>query len=351
MSERTIIKNKKKTIIATAISITLFALAFIFITSGLNIKTVRKEQLLNYNTKSNVNYIVNLKKNNYFTEKTLPEGEQYITSIIDNIEIDYLYNLSTAKKVDATYSYKIIANVNANQKIDATTYKKVWSKDYVLKESEVLNIKDDTLIEIKDKVKINYDEYNKIINNFKKDYRLAVTSKLDVYMQVTVEGKFGKNKLEEKAKLITSIPLSEQTINIEKDFKENYNGAVTEERVVKRFNNIIVFILGIAFLAGGIYILVKELLEIIKEDKKQTTYIKNLRKYLHDYSDIIAVVKNAPSILNLKLIEFSKFEELVNAQSDLRVPIIFCEAIKNEKGYFYLITQDCAYFYILTEEE
>lgn len=351
MSERTIIKNKRKTIIATAISVTLFALSFIFISSGLNIKTVRNEEVLNYNTKSNVNYIVNLKKNNYFAEKTLPEGEQYITSLIDNVEIDYAYNLSTAKKIDATYNYKIIANVNANQKVDATTFKKVWSKDYIVKEGKELNIKDDNLIEIKDKVKINYDEYNKIINNFKKDYRIAVTSKLDVYMQVSIKGKYGKEELVENAKLITSIPLSEQTINITKDFKENYNGAVKKEMVVKRFNNIFVFVIGLIFLGAGIYILVKELLDIMREDKKQSKYIKTLRKYLHDYSDIIATVKQTPNILNLKLIEFSKFDELVNAQNDIRVPIIFCEDIRNEKGYFYLITQDIAYYYILKDEE
>ena len=351
MRERTIIKNKPKAILVTIISVTLFALSFMLISSSLNIKTVKKEEILNYNTTSDIKYVVNLKKNDYFSEQTLPEGEQYITSVIDNVEIDYNYNLSSAKKFNGTYNYKIIASVSADHKVDAATVKKVWSKDYVVKESEIFNIDNNSAVEIKDKINISYDEYNEIINNFKKDYRLAVTSKVDVYMQVFVNGTYEGKKLTEESKLVASIPLSEQTINISKDYKENNNGALTNEVTVKRFNNLFVFVLGIIFSIGGLVILVRELLEIINDEKKQSKYIKTLRRYLHDYADIIATVKTKPNVSKLKSIEFINFEELVNAQNDLRVPIVFCETKKNERGYFYLITNDCAYFYLLKEEK
>lgn len=351
MEGRTVIKNKPKTIIITFIAVILFAFSFLFISSSLNIKTVKEKEILNYNTNSKVGYVVNLKENNYFSEKVLPEGEQYITSVIDNIEIDYNYNLSAAKKVNATYNYKIIANVNAHHKVDATTNKKVWSKDYVLKESEIFNINDDTNINISDKIKISYDEYNKIINDFKKDYMLAVTSKVDIYMQVFVNGEFDENKFDDESKMLISVPLSEQTIAISKDYKENNNKAITNKVVVKRFNNVFTFVLGVIFGVVGLFLILKQLLQIIQDDKKQSNYIKTLRKYLHDYADIIATVKSKPNTSNLKLIEFVNFEELVNAQDDLRVPIIFCEKKKNEEGYFYLITQDCAYFYVLKEEK
>lgn len=351
MNGRTVIKNKTKTIIITFIAVILFAISFLFMSSSLNIKTVKEKEILNYNSKSKVGYVVNLKENNYFTEKVLPEGEQYITSVIDNIEIDYNYNLSAAKKINGTYNYKIIANVNAEHKLDSATSKKVWSKDYVIKESENFNVIDDIVVNISDKIKINYDEYNEIINNFKKDYMLAVTSKVDVYMQVFINGEYQNKKFNEENKLLVSIPLSQQTIGIEKDYKESDYNALTDKVIVKRFNNLYVFWVGVILAIVGLIILVKQLINIIKDNKKQSNYIKTLRKYLHDYADVIATVKSKPNTSKLKLIEFVNFEELVNAQDDLRVPIIFYETKKNEEGYFYLITQDCAYFYILKEEK
>lgn len=351
MHGKTVIKNKGKTIIITFVAIALFALSFVFISSSLNIKTVKDKEILNYNSNSKANYQVNLKENNYFTEKVLPEGEQYITSVIDNVEIDYNYNLSTSKKINGTYNYRIIANVNADHKLDSSISKKVWSKDYVVKESNSFLIENESSISISDKVNITYDEYNEIINNFKKDYMLAVESKVDVYMQVFINGKYEDKEFNENSKIVVSIPLSEQTIDIKKDYKENNFGNLTKKVIVKRFNNIYIFTFGVILALIGLAILLKQLINIIKEDKKQSKYIKILNKYLHDYSDIIATVKSKPNTSNLKLIEFVNFEELVNAQNDLRVPIVFCETKKNYEGYFYLITQDCAYFYVLKEEK
>ena len=121
--------------------------------------------------------------------------------------------------------------------------------------------------------------------------------------------------------------------------------------VVNRFNNIYLFILGIILLIVGSYIIIKQVLVILSDDQKQSEYIRRLKKYLHDYADIIATVKHKPNTDGLKLIEFVNFEELIDAQDDLRVPIIFCETKKNERGYFYLISQECAYYYVLKDSK
>ena len=123
MKKRTVIKQKIKTILITIVAIILFALSFILISSSLNIRVVEEREVLNYNSNSKVNYVVNLKDNDHFTEKVLPEGEQYITSVIDNVEIDYKYSFSSAKMISGKYSYKIVANVNADHKINSSTSK------------------------------------------------------------------------------------------------------------------------------------------------------------------------------------------------------------------------------------
>lgn len=347
--KKTTIKQKPKTIAFATLAIVLFMLSYCLISSSLNIKTLKEKTLLNYNTTSNVDYKVNLKENNYFTEKTLPSGEQYITSVIDNIAMNYNYNYSATDNITGTYSYKIIARVNADYKIDTSTTKKVWSKDYIIKEEKKKKIENESNINIDEEVSLNYDEYNKIINNFKRDYMLAITSKVDVYMEVLLNGNYQGNTFNEKTTLVTSIPLSEQTINITTDYKNNKQGQVKKVEKIERFNNIPIFILGVILSLFSLFIIALQIIKIITDNKKQSVYIKKLKKYLHDYSDLIAIVKRLPNIKGLKLIEFTKFEQLVNAQDDLRVPIIFCETKKNEEGKFFLISQDCAYYYVLKD--
>lgn len=350
MKKRTVIKQKTKTILITIVAIILFALSFILISSSLNIRIVEEREVLNYNSNSKVNYVVNLKDNDYFTEKVLPEGEQYITSAIDNVEIDYKYSFSSAKMLSGKYSYKIVANVNADHKINSSTSKRVWSKDYVLASKENILLNNESTFNIDKKIKINYDEYNKIISDFKRDYMLAVQSKVDVYMYVMLNGNYNNKEFVEEATLLTSIPLSEQTISINTDYKQNKTNALTEMVTIDRFNNIYIFILGILFSLIAILTIVWRIIIIVADNKKQTKYIKQLKKFMHDYDDIIATVKSKPNTSGLNLIEFIKFEELVNAQDDLRVPIIFCETKVNEEGYFFLISETCAYYYILRNE-
>ena len=50
-------------------------------------------------------------------------------------------------------------------------------------------------------------------------------------------------------------------------------------------------------------------------------------------------------------IEVKNFSELVNAQVELRTPIVFSEVIKNELGLFVLFNNEHAYYYTLKSTE
>lgn len=351
MKEKTVLKNRTRTFFIACAAIVLFSLSFIFISSSFNFRTTKQEVILNYNSESKINYLVNLKPNNYFSSNVLQMGEQYITSLINDVEINYDYKFKLDRPITGTYKYKIVARVNADHKVDSATSKKIWSKDYVLLESEEFKINELDNFEVQEKINVSYDKYNEIVNNFKKDYMIALTSRVDVYMFVYMTGIYEGNKFMEESSLMTRIPLSEQTINITNDYIEFDEGSLNKKIVVNRFNNIYLFILGIILLIVGSYIIIKQVLVILSDDQKQSEYIRRLKKYLHDYADIIATVKHKPNTDGLKLIEFVNFEELIDAQDDLRVPIIFCETKKNERGYFYLISQECAYYYVLKDSK
>jgi len=77
-----------------------------------------------------------------------------------------------------------------------------------------------------------------------------------------------------------------------------------------------------------------QVLIILSDDQKQSEYIRRLKKYLHDYADIIATVKHKPNTDGLKLIEFG--DALMFALTDsptnspsrytLKYPAIFEES-------------------------
>ena len=347
MKKRTILQKKVRVALIATIAVVFFSMSFIFISSSFNFYTTKSEVILNYESQSDVKYLVNLKENNYFSQDVLQMGEQYITSLIEDIEINYDYKFNSDKKIDGSYNYKIIARVNTDHKVDASTTKEIWSKDYILFESEKIRLNDSDNFTINEKVSINYDEYNEIVNNFKKDYMIALTSRVDIYMFVYMTGIYKQNKFIEEATLMTRIPLSEQTINITNNFVEKDTGNLNKKTFIDRFNNVYLFSLGVVSFAIGCCIIIRQVLSIIYDSKKQSEYIKKLKKYLHDYDNIIATVKHKPNTSGVKELEFVIFEELIDAQDDLRVPIIFCETEKNECGYFYLISQECAYFYVL----
>lgn len=353
MNRRTILKQKGKIIFISFVAVILLVLSYVLISSSINIKSTSIVKLLSYSESANVDYKVYLKENDYFSQKYLPKNQQYIASLIDYIDANFTYNLSLSKHIDATYKYKIIATLSAQYRTDANNLKQVWSNDYVLLDEKIAKANDSGLISIDENVKIDYDKYNEIISNFKKDYMLSVTSDLVVKLIVEVDGK----EIKENASFTTdsssnlTIPLSEQTLNIEMNYEELKTKDVIDIEKTSKFNNLFAFSIGVLLLIISIILFVNEIKNVVQEEKKQSRYIKTLKKILHDYGDIIVEVKNFPDIDFEKSVEVKTFNELINAQIEVHSPIVFSEKTKNEEGIFVLTDKDFTYYYIVKDQE
>lgn len=357
--KQTVVRNRFVTYLIAFFGIILLVISVFLIASSLNIKTSVDIPILTYNEKRDIDYNVYLKENNYFTQKVITKNDlksedaKIITSLIDYIDIFYNYSFSSSKPISGEYKYKIIGTLKAHYKVDAYTTKQVWNKDYILSEGKIEKLDEQGSFVINENIKINYDEYNKIIDSFKKDYMLAVDSNFDISMFIELDG---KNKeiedvfeIDNEMKL--SIPLSEQTIEINTNYEENDNKQIINAEKLKKVKNVYFLVLGICSLSIAIAILVIQILKVIQDEKKQSVYLRELRKLLHDYGDIIVEVKKAPKITKEKSIEVMNFSELVNAQIELRTPIIFSEVIKNELGLFVLFNNEQAYYYTLKSTE
>ena len=135
------------------------------------------------------------------------------------------------------------------------------------------------------------------------------------------------------------------------DYKDIDDNEVINEEKVGKFSNIFYFVIGICLTLMSIAIITLFIIKIIKDDKKQSRYIKELRKILHDFSDLIVEVKKAPVIPKTHVSEVKNFEELIDAQLEVRSPIIFAEVSKNEEGLFILHDKNYSYYYRLRSKD
>jgi hypothetical protein len=77
-----------------------------------------------YIENSNLDYKVYLKDNEFFEKIYLDEDNQYIASLIDFIEAKFKYELEASEKgLDYKYQYKIVAEVNVE---DKTNHKSLY---------------------------------------------------------------------------------------------------------------------------------------------------------------------------------------------------------------------------------
>ena len=105
-------------------------------------------KVLHYTEKSNIDYKVSLKANDFYEEKTLPKDKIYIASLIDKVNIDFNYLFNINDKVDIDFDYSIIGKLTIND----TSGKEFYSKEYENYIEEILPEYPDYVIinEVKD---------------------------------------------------------------------------------------------------------------------------------------------------------------------------------------------------------
>lgn len=305
---------------------------------------------INYSEISDISYKVYLKPNNYFEEPYLMSGKQYITNIIDYIDINFNYSFKADTKLDYKYTYSITGIVSANEKGSLT--KNLYTKKETILNNKTVKVNDNNTFFINENVKINYDKYNNLINSFKKDYILSLDSNLTLTLNINVVGTSQNNqKITFKGTnpLKVIIPLSEQTININTDYTRLNTAAVNINSVTN--NNI--FIYGLigglnVFAAILIFIYIVDI--IIRLNHNKTLYSKKLDKIMKEYDKVIVMTKNIPILDDYKVIEVENFDEMLDARDTLESNILYTELIKNHKSLFLIINDDLAYVYILSDD-
>lgn len=301
-----------------------------------------------YNEIGNADYKVYLKENNYYDKKILNSGMQYVANIISSINSKFDYEIHADENMKFDYKYKITGELIISDPVD--TNKVLHTKTYNLLEEKQEQINSNNFV-INEDVDIDYEYYNNYVNSYKRDYGLAVDSKLIVTMDLKVEGiyKEKEEKLNREQKLQISIPLSEQTlsINILSD-KINESGNLSTP-IKANIKNKILFTLAIIILIISVVGLGLAIC-LLLQTRKRNIYNITVNRILKDYDRIIVngnVEINENNFSNKIYPE--TFEEMVDASQTLNSPILYYEVIPDEKCFFVIIKDDVIYKYRLTK--
>ena len=338
--------NEEKYKLYKSRAIVYFVLFAIVLTTcvilGFNVFSREEVKPINYTDSGVVDYRVYLKENDFYTEKFLPKGKSYVTNLIDYIDVNYNYNFSIDDLANVDFEYKVIGNLIIE---DNNSKKELLNKQYDITEDKKNSIKATNEFVINEKFQINYDEYNKLANQFRSSNGIDTNSYLRVYLNIKRSTSSDSNYSFENEIINIDelkIPLSERAIDINIDTNSN---TITNQVKFNDKNSINYIIIGImvVLLLISIYFLKVIIVSIKKMNRKRSAYDKYVEKMLKEYDRLIVETKNIIDLEKYNIIKVSQFSELLDVRDNLKIPINYYCIEKHIKGLFYIKSDNDIY--------
>lgn len=330
-------RMKKKEILLL-VAVILFTIAgLVFYYESKNIITTA---LIPYEEHGNTVYKVHLSDSTYYNKEYLEEGMQYISSIIDYIDINFKYDADYEKVKSYDVSKNIVANITIT---DADNKEKI-----IYTKSEALVDSRDTMekLSLDDNVRIDYIKYNNLVNEIKSKYAISAKSMLTISYNVIYSSE--EAGLSVAKRMVVDIPLSEQMINITKQ-----NIVRNSDVYVGQSNNSIVnsimSLLMILMFAVALLLLLVLILKVKKRISQESKYDRFIAKVLREYDSYITEAKGDNSITNKDVIKINSFKELLDVRNNIDKTIVYTK-IDEDTSKFEIIDEE-VYQYIARRKE
>lgn len=290
-----------------------------------------------YTEDSSLKYKVWLKGNDFYSEEYLGEDYDVIASAIDMIEVDFNYDLTLSDYVKGVSYYTINSKIVAFQKGDANE-KKIWDYNRLIKDKVIMVYDVDTInVNSSDNFKIDYQMYRTLMDNYKKNYGVSLIGNLIVEIDINTEfnyAKFNDSIDINNRKLTLTIPLTESVVKITKNDIENNTQNLIEKG--DSYINYLKLSLSLGAFVLGFCLCVFLGITLVKLVGIDSKYNRELKRILRTYGSIIVNVKEFNIEKNKKVIYVDSFNELLDAQQELRKPILYYNVRTNKKALFVL---------------
>ena len=310
--------------------------------------TRKQEATLKYEESGNIEYKVKQFEDS-ITNSSNEDVNSYLSSLVDDISTDFIYNYKLDKKADIKYSYYIDATMEVNDKSNKST---LYKKNNKLMKQVNKEEKDVDSININQNINLDYSNYSKIANSIV-SYDINnsnITGNILLKMYVDVEVNCdGFDKTLTKSQVIeVNIPLLSNQVSVNLVKKVNDSDVYLMDRDPELKNKGLLYV-GISLLIIDTLFFLMGVSFIFRANPKKTKYCKLRDGILRDYDRIIVNAKSFPKISKHNIIDCYSFSELLDAQRLLEKPIIYFEIIRNQKSVFIIIGDTDVYEYTLKE--
>ena len=171
-----------------AITYTILALVFLITSALLLTKTfsTKSPELVTYQEKSNIDYKVYLKKNEFYETNYLGKNMIYVASLIKRIDVDFNYVYNIDRQSNIAFDYNIMGKLVITDRDGKNTF---FEKEYTLLQTVNENMNGQNDHAIKKQISIDYDYYNNLANKFRANYGIDTNSNLIVTFNIREQGK------------------------------------------------------------------------------------------------------------------------------------------------------------------
>lgn len=337
--------GRKRKIIGFSILIVL--LAVVLISLIVLIFNLNKTYIVQYEEKSNVDYKVYLKDNEFYKNNYLDENSEYVVSLIDYIDAYFDYSLNLEEtNISYDYRYKVDAELNIKTEDSDNS---LFTNTDVLVEETFVNDYEENNLNINKNVRIDYNKYNDLVKRFVEVYGLQdVDSELIVRMHIEImDNCIDGTKVNEDNEYIVEleIPLNVKTIDI------NMNSDVVDLNnnlmICDRDDNL-VFIISLIVLWIGIllvFVVIKMTKYILNSRTPESVYEAELRKILSNYKSYIQKINTVVDFNAYKVLKVDTFTDMLEIRDTVQQPILMSED-QYKRGTYFMIPTNTKIMYV-----
>ena len=201
-------------------------------------------------------------------------------------------------------------------------------------------------LQLNKEITIPFKEYNDMMIEYKKNYNINVLSYIKFTISVEIDSLETINSNISNIDTLTiKIPLLQPTFKIEIDKSVSNNRPIyllTKNEPNNQFLNLgIIGIIITLITTLTLFILYKQ-----KKTKVQLFKEKN-NNLLKKYEQIIITIEELPNLDGLETIEIIEFNDLIDLEETLKLPIMYINIIPNKESWFVLIHNNFFYRFIL----
>lgn len=323
--------------------LTIFLFVFFFILSLYLFYLSTKKTVINkltYKSNATVNYAT-------YYDDDLVDYDVYVRNYLSYITFSFNSNSIFDRKINGksnyySEAYYYVYNTGyKNEKIyisERETLLPVFEKD-IINQDKIIN---------EGIVKVDYKKYLQRYLAYKSSSKISSQALLIVEFKSNNDILVDNDRKNNNCIVKLEIPLSESTFKITSSSTCDGKTIKINELEKNSNSNKIKLVFSICSLFFSIFNFIMTLIFYVKEYKEENSCNKVIRKILKTYDNLIVEINYLPNIDGKNIIYVKSFNELLDAQMQVNMPINFIEDENSAK--FMIIQNDMVWTYIINKD-